>query len=271
MSIPTLPAHGCPQAWCFEVAAYLKANQAHLTLFPRYYDFRAVNFSVLQSLFPEYVKRQGRVVEIGCGVGMDSLFWSRYAGELLGFDIPGEYGGYTPPGFTSSAHVSRTLVCDVFGVTNATFADALPDSLPVDSNSVDLIYTWTVLEHIPDLPSAYKEMHRILKPGGVMVHIVPNVMSAVDTVVRVNVSKPEPLGWFGAAKHLWKEFRKLANEGHKPGAIIPQCHSEFLTDYISQLDLYISDSYITPALELGMKLERMSLIRDYNHLIAFRK
>jgi SAM-dependent methyltransferase len=271
MSIPQLPAHGCPQEWCFEAAAYLKANHSNLTLFPRYYEVRAIGFVVLQSLFPEYFKRHNRVVEIGCGVGLDSLYWSRYADEMLGFDIPGEYGGYTPPGFTSSAHVSRTLVCDIFGATNAKFEDALPDSLPVDSDSADVVYSWTVLEHVPDLPSAYKEMHRILKPGGVMLHIVPNVMSAVDTVVRENIRKPTPLGWFGAARHMWKEFSTLAKQGHKPGALIPPCHSEFLTDYMDQLNLYISDSYIAPALELGFRLERLSLVRDYNHLIALRK
>ena len=35
----------------------------------------------------------------------------------------------------------------------------------------DLIFTAQVLEHIVNLPDAFREMHRILKPGGVMVHV----------------------------------------------------------------------------------------------------
>jgi ubiquinone/menaquinone biosynthesis C-methylase UbiE len=37
-------------------------------------------------------------------------------------------------------------------------------------NEIDIIYSGSVLEHVRDLDAAFKEMHRILKPGGLIIH-----------------------------------------------------------------------------------------------------
>jgi hypothetical protein len=82
-----------------------------------------------------------------------------------------------------------------------------------------------------------------------MLHIVPNVMSAVDTMMRVNIAAS--------------------------GFAIPEFHSEFLRgrglDYRTQLDLYVSDSFVFPAIREGFTIERLVPIRDYNHALVFRK
>lgn len=36
--------------------------------------------------------------------------------------------------------------------------------------SVDVIFSWQTLEHVPDIPAAMREMARLLRPGGTMVH-----------------------------------------------------------------------------------------------------
>jgi len=36
--------------------------------------------------------------------------------------------------------------------------------------SVDVILSWQTLEHVPDIPAAMREMARLLRPGGTMVH-----------------------------------------------------------------------------------------------------
>jgi SAM-dependent methyltransferase len=40
----------------------------------------------------------------------------------------------------------------------------------IDGESVDMVYSQAVLEHVDDLPVAYDAMHRWLKPGGTMSH-----------------------------------------------------------------------------------------------------
>ena len=44
--------------------------------------------------------------------------------------------------------------------------------MPFDNDAFDLIYSASVLEHISDVPAAFLEMARVLKPGGIMLHNV---------------------------------------------------------------------------------------------------
>ena len=272
------------QSWCVEIVDRMTPVRERFTPFPRYFEIQALNFVVMRSLLRDLFpldRRYGMILEIGCGVGVHSVLLSRFCDELLGVDIPGEYAGYTPLGFKSSADVARCLAQDVLGVTNTQFADAFPDRLPADDNSVDLVFSWTVLEHVPDLPAAYREMFRVLKPGGLMLHIVPNVMSAIDTIALDNVTAAKspptvhaPKGWVGAARHLWREYLRHVRGFEEPrsgGMVIPPCHSEFLSDYGDQLNLYISDSYLFPALRIGMQVERVQMVRDFNHALLLRK
>ncbi|WP_262692817.1 class I SAM-dependent methyltransferase [Kordiimonas aestuarii] len=46
-------------------------------------------------------------------------------------------------------------------------------SMPFDDNSLDLIITSDVLEHVPDVSAALNESRRVLKPGGVHVFSIP--------------------------------------------------------------------------------------------------
>jgi len=51
----------------------------------------------------------------------------------------------------------------------------LGEPLEIEDNRFDYIVTSHVLEHIWDLLGCFKEMQRIIKPGGLMVHILPHV------------------------------------------------------------------------------------------------
>jgi SAM-dependent methyltransferase len=272
-SVPSLSLDSDFQTWCLSVAEFLRNKYSYLTPFPRYYDTQALNFLTLRQLLPEYLEqRYSSILEIGCGVGVHSLFLSTLTEKLLGVDVPGEYLGYTPQGFNSSSEVARKIVNEIFQIDHADFQDAFPNKLPCDSQSIDLIFTWTVLEHIPNLEEAYAEMYRVLKPGGLMIHVVPCVMSAIDTFVRANISsKGKPLGWVGAVRYLVNQYIKLAREGVEKGSITPNCHSEFLKNYDDQLTLYISDSYLHPLLRLGLKIERLTTVRDFNYALVLRK
>jgi SAM-dependent methyltransferase len=269
--------------WSAEVVAQLTPIRERFTPFPLYFQTQIFNFVVMRQLLKDYFpfgKPYDLVLEVGCGVGAHSVLLARFAKELVGVDIPGEYAGYTPPGFRSSADISRALVNQHFGIKNARFEDAFPDNLPCGSDSVDLIFSWTVLEHIPDLKGAYAEMKRVLKPGGVMLHVAPVSMSAIHTMASVNVEEDKkrrarrPLGWFGAARELLKDYVRLAKgypDPHPSGMVIPPCHSEFLTDYQDQLTLYTSWNYLHPLIALGLVIEEQKPVNDFNYAIVARK
>jgi hypothetical protein len=45
-------------------------------------------------------------------------------------------------------------------------------AVPLPDNSADIVYSNTVLEHVPanEIPRVFREAHRLLRPGGYMVH-----------------------------------------------------------------------------------------------------
>jgi SAM-dependent methyltransferase len=49
----------------------------------------------------------------------------------------------------------ETTVCDA-------------EALPFENNSFDVVFGHAVLHHIPDLPQAFREFRRVLKPGGLI-------------------------------------------------------------------------------------------------------
>lgn len=49
-----------------------------------------------------------------------------------------------------------------------------PYRLPYDDESVDVVISNTILEHVHDHPALYREIKRILKPGGVAIHTMPS-------------------------------------------------------------------------------------------------
>jgi len=62
--------------------------------------------------------------------------------------------------------------------------------LEFDDNSFDVIFSSNVLEHVSDLNSAFSEMKRVLKDGGIMVHTMPTHYSTIYTLAL------QPIGYF---------------------------------------------------------------------------
>lgn len=48
------------------------------------------------------------------------------------------------------------------------------DKLPLGDESVDMVVSMSALEHIPRLEPTFREIHRVLKPGGWTIHVFPS-------------------------------------------------------------------------------------------------
>jgi SAM-dependent methyltransferase len=46
--------------------------------------------------------------------------------------------------------------------------------IPIASGSCDIVFSSNVLEHVPQLPLLFREIHRVLKPDGLAIHILPS-------------------------------------------------------------------------------------------------
>lgn len=54
------------------------------------------------------------------------------------------------------------------GIDPGKLSSAKAEALPFGDNEFDLVFCYTVLEHVQDVDKSLQEMHRVLKPGGIM-------------------------------------------------------------------------------------------------------
>lgn len=94
-----------------------------------------------------------RLVEIGCGMGTDLLQFARGGAHCTGVDL-------TP----RSIEISR-LHFDLYRM-RADFVLTDAERLPFADDSFDVVYSNGVLHHTPGTATAIREVHRILRPGG---------------------------------------------------------------------------------------------------------
>lgn len=76
-------------------------------------------------------------------------------------------------------------------------------SMKFDDNSFDIIYCSHVLEHIPDDRKAMKELHRVMKPTGWAILMVPIRFGSPKTLEDPNIKTPEErVKYYGQSNHL---------------------------------------------------------------------
>jgi len=91
---------------------------------------------------------QGKqVLEVGCGTGLILGRLARHAQSAIGIDLS--------PGMLRHARARGLQV-----------ACGSATSLPFASNSFDLVCSFKVLAHVPDIATALAEITRVTKPGG---------------------------------------------------------------------------------------------------------
>lgn len=107
--------------------------------------------------FAGFHKWQGkRVLEIGCGIGTDAEQFVRHGAEYVGIDISKE---------SIALCLQRFKVLDIHG--RFLNIDLLDDTrLKTELGQFDLVYSYGVLHHSPNIQTHIKEIHKLVKPGG---------------------------------------------------------------------------------------------------------
>jgi ubiquinone/menaquinone biosynthesis C-methylase UbiE len=96
------------------------------------------------------------VLEIGVGMGADHLEWARRGPRrLAGVDL------------TPRAVAWTTQRLATYGFTSE-LEEGDAEHLSFPDSSFDIVYSWGVLHHSPDTPQAFREAHRVLRPGGTL-------------------------------------------------------------------------------------------------------
>lgn len=97
------------------------------------------------------------VLDVGAGAGTDALIAAHCVGpdgEVIGVDL------------TSAMVELARANAELAGLTNTRFLFGYAEALPLVNESVDVVISNGVLNLIPDKLDAYREMFRVLKPGG---------------------------------------------------------------------------------------------------------
>jgi SAM-dependent methyltransferase len=97
------------------------------------------------------------VVDLGCGAGIDSFIAARQVGStgaVVGVDMTRE--------MLDTAEAAR----DEAGIEQLEFRHGFLEQLPVDDGWADVVISNGVVNLCPDKEAAFREIHRVLKPGG---------------------------------------------------------------------------------------------------------
>lgn len=91
-------------------------------------------------------------LNIGCGAGDEAIILASQGASCIAMDI-------TAPAAEATDSLLRLLDAGMGIQGDARF-------LPLQDNSIDLVYSSGVLHHSPDISRSIAQIHRVLKPGG---------------------------------------------------------------------------------------------------------
>lgn len=111
--------------------------------------------------------RRGRALDIGAGRGIASYALARDGFAVTALE--------PDPSKIVGAAAIRTLAQDA-GIA-IDIVQEVSERLPFADSSFDVVFARAVLHHMTDLEAACREIHRVLKPGGIAVAVREHVIS----------------------------------------------------------------------------------------------
>ena len=120
------------------------------------YPYTDYSKLLCQYLFSNYNMSKGQILlEPGCG-RCDHLHHFRELGlNVLGMDLSNESLDF--------AEDIDVKICNLES-----------EQMPYEDNSIDIIYSKSFIEHLDCPDNFLKESHRVLKPGGILLTLVPD-------------------------------------------------------------------------------------------------
>ncbi len=97
------------------------------------------------------------VVDIGCGAGFDSITAARQvgpAGQVMAVDM------------TREMRLKTMAAANQLNLQNVRVLEGYAENLPVGDNVADVVISNGVINLCPDKQAVFREMFRVLKPGG---------------------------------------------------------------------------------------------------------
>lgn len=113
-------------------------------------------------------------LEVGCGAGANSAFFSSEVGRIVATDL----FRYDAGTHTIGMQVAKTLFKRL-NAGNVDLVSCSGDKLPFPDCTFDFVVSFSVLEHIANKEMALKEMLRVTRPGGRVFFAVPTYVQSI--------------------------------------------------------------------------------------------
>jgi ubiquinone/menaquinone biosynthesis C-methylase UbiE len=134
-------------------------------------------------LFNELAGSEGDLLEIGCGIGVDSIELARCGFRVTGIDL-------------TQAAIDIARQHATYRHVDIAFQTGNAEALEFADSVFDAVYSFGVLHHTPDMPRAISEVHRVLLPGGIafiMLYHRFSIVEKVHQIFRVPYESPKNL------------------------------------------------------------------------------
>ena len=125
-------------------------------------------------------KKKMKVLDLGAGIGIESLALSYYLkAEIIALDKTIKFLDYSDKSTVREwlKHTysslgwrwpSSTSLEKLYTQKNIKWVRSKAEKLPLEDNSMDLVLTLNAIMFFRDIDRAFKEIYRVLKPGGVL-------------------------------------------------------------------------------------------------------
>jgi SAM-dependent methyltransferase len=159
---------------------YTAAERASDSYFKEIEERRYNAHYHLPELFESMAGADHSLLEIGCGIGVDSIQLAKRGFRVTAVDL------------TENALAVAEQFAGHRGVT-IDFQLGNAEGLNFPDESFDAVYTFGVLHHTPDIGRSVAEVHRVLRPGGtayVMLYHRNSLVNLVHRALRLPYESP---------------------------------------------------------------------------------
>ena len=125
-----------------------------------------------------------RLLDIGSGLGESSVYFALQGADVTALDI-------SPGMVETTLNLGKRYGVELKGVVS------VAEGLNVPSESYDIVYIANAIHHVQDRTTMFKEIHRVLKPGGRFFSYDPlaynpaiNIYRRMATEVRTPDERP---------------------------------------------------------------------------------
>ena len=123
----------------------------------KYEEMRKLRYDInhyMHEFYPFENCKNKKILEIGCGGGIDSMEYSRNGGDVWATDLTDEAVKFT------KGRIERN------NFKNIKVEKVSVKDIPYEDNFFDVVHVFGILHHITDVDVGVKEILRVLKPGG---------------------------------------------------------------------------------------------------------